>query len=42
MKSLVVSCHYSGVLRNEEEDHIFIVGEKGVLLLDGNNFFPSI
>lgn len=27
-------CHYGGVLRNEEEDPVFIGGEKRVLLLD--------
>lgn len=36
MRSVVVLCHYGGVLKNEEEDLVFIGGEKRFLLLDVN------
>lgn len=39
MRSVVVLCQYGGILRNEEDDPVFIGGEKRVLLLDGNVFF---
>lgn len=39
MRCAVILCHYGGVLRNEEEDPVFIGSEKRVLILDGTVLF---
>lgn len=36
MRSYIVLCHYNGILRSEEEDPVYIGGEKRVLLVDGD------
>lgn len=36
MRSVVVLCHCDGILKSEEEDHIYIGGERRVFLIDGD------
>lgn len=41
----MILCNYDGVLRGDEEDHLYIGGERRVVLLDDDNvtydFFKS-
>lgn len=39
MSSAVLLCHYNGILRSEEEDPVYIRGEKRVLLIEGDVSF---
>lgn len=36
MRYVIVLCHYCGVFRNEEEDPVYIGGEKRILVLDAD------
>lgn len=44
MRSFEILCHYDGIFRSKEEDHLYIGGGRRVILIDGDvtfNIFES-
>lgn len=39
MRSVLLLCHYDGILTSEADDPVYIGSERKVILLDGDVFF---